>query len=354
MFEHYERTIAAIPEPWFMGPGIGQKYVERLNAVFASRTDKQKVDDALALGWYAFHTEENKQHRHAVRAVILAAVLMKGNRAETADFYKRQYKSMTIERLKQEFVHSFPAFFDGGNRGKWSPVNFTHPRTVGALAHITDWTKYPVPPYKFFIHGLTHPAKTLANPELVLSGRLAISAGVLSNKKPIAFTNHGLILEVPENNILTTSPSDQWFDNYAVSKKHLDEKGRPEKSVKADNGHTMAEHIIDKTLRIGGLLTPDEVIDRQGTPAVVNHFCGATPTSHNEVVICGIPDQSLPCGKTGKIRLLGVFIQINMDGTFPDYYKKSQGPRAKIRQDLHQCAHVFKVPMLYLPTSQRL
>jgi hypothetical protein len=63
--------------------------------------------------------------------------------------------------------------------------------------------------------------------------------------------------------------------------------------VKADGGHTMAEHIIDKTLGIGGLLTPDEVIDRQGTAAVSNHFCGTTPTDHKEIVICGIPEIAL-------------------------------------------------------------
>lgn len=61
MFDHYLRTVAAIQEPWFMGPGKGGKYAQKLNQAFAARTDKQRIEDALALGWYALHTEENKQ-----------------------------------------------------------------------------------------------------------------------------------------------------------------------------------------------------------------------------------------------------------------------------------------------------
>ena len=340
MFEHYQQTIAVIPEPWLMGPGMGAKYAQRLNQTFAVRTDKQKVEDALALGWYALHTEQNKQHRHAVRAVLLATFLMKGQPTSLAQSFKRHYMTMPIERLKQEFVHLFPAFFEDGKRSSWAPHNFTDPRMLKDLMTYHDWRKGGVPNYKFLVHNVTHPSKALPNPEKVLSGWLAISASVLSSRKPIAYSNHGLILEVPENNILTTSPTDQWFDNYAGT----------DKSQKAP-GQSMAKHIIEKNLLIGGLLTPDEVVERQNTPTVINHHCGAVPTKHNEVVICGKENEVLPYGKTGRLRLLAVFVQINMDGSFPDFYSKSNGRRAEIRQAVRKCADTFKVPMLYLPTN---
>lgn len=289
-----------------------------------------------------------------MRATLLATFLMKGQPTELSESFRKQFMGLPVERLTQEFTHQFPALFDDGNRSKWAPHNFTDPRMLKELSDIREFTnkKPMVPNYKFIVHNLKRGASALTNPESVLSGRWAISASVLSNKKPVAFTNHGLILEVPENNILTTSPTDQWFDNYAVGAKELLEKGRPEKSVKAADSHTMAQHIMEKSLFIGGLLTPDEVIDRQNTPANSNHNCGAVPTKHNEVIVCGRPDEILPHGKTGKVRLLGVFVQIYQDGSFPDFYFKSSAKRAEIRQAVRKCADTFKVPMLYLPTTQ--
>jgi hypothetical protein len=89
-------------------------------------------------------------------------------------------------------------------------------------------TRKPPPNFLFTVSRIRR--RRYLTPELVLSGRLAISAGVLSSKKPIAFTNHGFILEVPENNILTTSPSDQWFDNYAVRKTISTRRGAQKKA----------------------------------------------------------------------------------------------------------------------------
>lgn len=112
----------------------------------------------------------------------------------------------------------------------------------------------------------------------------------------------------------------------------------------------MAEHIIEKNLLIGGLLTPDEVVDRQNTDTVINHHCGAVPTKHNEVVICGKAGEVMPHGVTGKIKLLGVFVQINMDGSFPNFYFKSKGQVNDIVWAVSNCARKFRVKMLYLPT----
>lgn len=198
MFKHYERTIAAIPEPWFMGLEKGAKYVQRLNMVFLVRTDKQTVDDPLALGSYLQHTETNKQHRHAVRAVLLANFLIKGQPTALGENFRELYLAMSADRLKQEFVNLFPAFFDDGKRSNWAPANFTNPQDL-ALYNLRNWgnswEKKPVPKYKFLVHNVTHPSKALPDPEKVLSGWLAISASVLSSQKPIAYSNHGLILE---------------------------------------------------------------------------------------------------------------------------------------------------------------
>ncbi|WP_143747050.1 hypothetical protein [Chitinimonas sp. BJB300] len=164
---------------------------------------------------------------------------------------------------------------------------------------------------------------------------------VLGSTKPIAYSNHGLILGVPQNNVLSTSPTDQWFDNYAGTSQ----------STKAP-GQSMAKHIAEKNLMLGGLLTPDQVVMHQGTMGAMQHCAGTALTQHNEIVVCGIAGQPLPHGMTGNLRLLGVFIQTRMDGTLPDRYLKSQGPSHSIEMAASACARNYRVPLLYLPTTQ--
>ena len=173
---------------------------------------------------------------------------------------------------------------------------------------------------------------------------------VLGKAKPTAYANHGLILRVHKNNILTTSPYDQWFDNHAGSYRELTEGYT---SAKA-SGQTLAEHTAEKNMVIGGLLTPDEVIAEQGTGNIMSHFAGAAATAHNEIVVCGIPNLRLPHGMTAALGLLGVFLQINMDGTFPLRYRKSQGAPADIDKAVRDYAVLKNVPLLYLPTNDPL
>lgn len=338
-YPHVDATIAALSEDWFFGPTVGPKYGQRLTKEFAGRGDKQAVDDTLGLGNYLIHTQSNKRQRHALRAVLLANLLITNQPVAVIPRIREQYNSSSLEDLKQQFAHLFPAFFDDNNRATWNPLNFTNPNLLSALQRPTNWTNKAVPLYKFFVHTLKHPSAVLDTPISMLSGWTAISMSVLASRKPIAYSNHGLILHVPENNVLTASPTDQWFDNYAGTKQ----------SVKAA-GQSMAKHIAEKNLMIGGLLTPDQVVDRQGTAEAMQHFAGAAQTQHNEVVVCGLPNQPLPHGMTGQLRLLGVFIQTRMDGTLPDHYVKSQGQAKKIELAVAACAKNYHVPLLYLPT----
>ena len=340
---HFQPTIAALDQPWFMGPSMGPKYGRILTEKFNARPDQQAIDDALALGNYLVHSEANKQTRHMTRAVLLAEFLMKNQPVQLKDQLRDQLKSLPAAQLKQKFTHLFPAFLDGGKRQSWAPANFTAVATLAALNKPKNWNGQAIPAYKLFVHTLKHPSDVLDNPIRTLSGWTAISMSVLSSTNTVCYSNHGLILSVPENNVLTTSPTDQWFDNYAGTAR----------STKAP-GQSMPQHIGEKTVMLGGMLTPDEVVQKQGTPAAMQHFAGAAQTQHNEVVVCGVPGQFLPHGVTGQLTLLGVFIQIRMDGTLPDRYMQSQGKARDIEMAVRACATNYHVPMLYLPTTRNL
>jgi len=339
--EHMNPTIGALAEAWFLGPEIGPKYGNLLKRKFNARADQQAIDDALALGGYLVHSDSNKRQRHALRAVLLANFLMKNQPVSLRDRFHAQYKSASVDQLKQAFTHLFPAFIDNDNRAAWAPVYFTRPAALRDLQRPADWTRRSPPPYKLFIHTLKHPSATLNAPIQTLSRWIAISMSVLSSRNPVAYSNHGVILRVPENNVLTTSPTDQWFDNYAGTSS----------STKAP-GQSMAKHIAEKNIMLGGLLTPDEVVGRQGTPEAMQHSAGAAQTQHNEVVVCGVPNQPLPHGTTEALELVGVFIQTRMDGSLPDVYMKSQGRAKQIELAVVACARNYHVPMFYLPTNR--
>jgi hypothetical protein len=248
---HIDSTIDALAEPWFLGPTFGPKYGAWLRREIALRNDGQALDAALALGGYFWHSEDRKRKRHALRAVMLATFVMKKQPISLRDRFCARFEPMLLQDLKNEFTHLFPAFFDNDNRDSWDPSQFTSPVTLRAFLNPEDWTVRPPPAYKLMIHSVRKGAAVLQDPAM-LSTWTAISMSVLSSTKPICYSNHGLVLRVPKNNIISASPTDQWFDNYAGTAK----------SVKAP-GQSMAKHIAEKNLKIGGLLTPDEIVRLQ-------------------------------------------------------------------------------------------
>lgn len=340
-FPHFDATLLALAEPWFIGPALGPKYANILRQAFTKRPDQKAIDDGLALGSYLVHSENNKRHRHALRGVLAANFLMKNQPLGVKDALLRQYKSSTTQALTSQFKNLFPAMIDvDQNRYFWLPELFDDPSDYPQFLKPANWTRNAVPKHMFFIHTVRHGADVLNDPAGILGRWTAISMSVLGHTKPICYTNHGVIMSVPANNVLTTSPTDQWFDNYAGT----------DRSTKAI-GQSMPKHIAEKSVTLGGMLKPTEVMAKQDTPQAMDHFAGASITKHNEVVVCGVAGQPLPHGVTGALRLRGVFLQTKMDGTMPQIYMKSQGPSNLIEAAVKQCAKKFNVPLLYLPTN---
>lgn len=340
---HIDSTLAALPEPWFFGGEFGTKYARVLRDAVRNH-DENGVDAALALGGYLIHSESNKRERHALRAVLLAQFVLKGQPLTIKDQLRAQYKGQSIEQLKQAFKNMVPAFNDGDKRAEWDPARFTSLATLRNLRAAGNWAGRAVPPYKLLIHSVRHGSNLLANPDTI-KGWTAISCSVLSSTNPRAYTNHGLILRVPANNILTASHTDQWFDNYAGT----------DRSIKAP-GQSMASHIGEKNLRLGSLLSPDELVRLQGTNGVesIERMAGTTLTEHNEVIVCGVGGQQLPYGRTGAISVIGYFIQTRADGTWPEHLTKSQGRSADVHTAISNAARQNNLTLYYLPNQHML
>lgn len=341
-YERVMMTLNSLKNDWFLGEYWGGKYYFLLNAAFNRYGDKNALDNSLSLGRYLLHTDENKKIRHVLRATILSNVLFKNASLDSSRSIFEQLKILPLPAIKQRFLWSFPVFIDNGNRSAWNEINFTSIDSLSVFKRDVDWSKQIIPSYKILVHALVInklDRNLLTSPITTMSKWSAISTSILSDSKPKVYSNHGLMLGVPQNNILTTSPSDQWFDNYAGTNK----------SVKSPK-KTMGEHISDKTIRHQGLLTPDEVILHQGCQSAEDYHSGTAITEHNEIVVCGIPDISLPHGITGKLRLLGVYLQTKMDGSLPDKYNKSQGSSQEVMMDVVECSYNCQVPIFYFPT----
>lgn len=352
MPDRIDNTYAAIRKPWFMGPGSGNKYVQILDSALEKRlADRARIDQALSLGTYLLHTQGNKNARHVTRAYLLAEFLLQGEPLIHRDALRAHCRGWSRERLIRAFRSCFPVITDQGKRNAWDPANFTQPVARKDLQERRVMRGHQLAPYKFLVHCLTQgkEGNLLVDPATEMRGWDAISTSVISTQKLLPYSNYGLILRVPKNNILTTSPTDQWFDNYAGTARAKEYK--PQVPDSPQGRGLFADQVHDKNLMIGGLLTPDEVLQFTGSQDAIGHMAGAALTAHNEVIVCGRPGAPLHHGVTGAIEVAGAFALVARDGALIER-KVGHAHYAKIKPDtldrLRRMARQQNVPLLYL------
>jgi hypothetical protein len=324
---HVSHTIETLSKPWFFGDRRGATYGKILQNKFDAAGRKESIDSALALGSYLIHTESQKNKRHAIRAVLLANLLMKGFPVEQHRQLRQRCDSLSLEELKREFAFLFPALLDTDNRASWHPAFFNDPNNLEALKRPNDWRRGGIPHYRFIVHTLRDPVakrNVFLNPIFELSKYEALSMSLMGHEHPYSHSLQGLILRVPMNNILITSPRDVSFPNYALS---LHDPARGAATP------VMADEIIRIAAEEGGLRTPSDVLRNSGH----HHY--------NEIDVCGKPDIPLPHGRTEPLALLGVFVVTDMTGTMmvlPQF-------RDQYLEIAQASAFNNNVPLLYLP-----
>jgi hypothetical protein len=359
MADHIEETLKIVSAAWFIGPTDGYIYVKRLTEALAKRGDRAAIDSALALGNYKGHTEEKKRLRHGIRAVLLGSFLMKGTALDLKEGIRERLEKLTLDQLKRAFINTFPAFNDQGNRELWSPIHFSDPaRLRTTFSAGKNWTGLTVPSYKFICHAIGEgkEGNLLTNPQATMSGWEMISMGVISDMYPYAYARVGLIMKIPKNNIITTSPVDQWFDNYAGSARST--KGNKTDDPTSIVGRSMmASHIAIKNLAIGRMLTPSEIVIFSGNVRSHDYRNAHNDTKHNEIIVCGKAGQPLPHGMTGRIEVIGLFVLVKRDGRPYDkiWYNFTKNavagsvPQATL--DKYTAAsRALRLPLLYLPS----
>src|SRR5438552_3643209 len=108
-YPEFDKTVAELDQPWFIGPHAGTNYRGILTTKFNAAFNRPQIEAALSLGVYLVHSDTNKQHRAALRAVMLANFLMNSHPVDLRDQLKKRYQALDLVSLKRAFANSFPA-----------------------------------------------------------------------------------------------------------------------------------------------------------------------------------------------------------------------------------------------------
>jgi hypothetical protein len=327
-FPEFDKTVAELDQPWFFGPQAGVNYRNTLTQRFNVAVNKAQIEAALSLGIYVVHSEANKQKRAALRATLLANFLMNSHPVGLRDQLKSRFEKLDLPALKRAFANAFPSLQDNGNRLSWRPANFTDPATLNVLKKPRTGTHgphLPLPVFRFIIHGVGNYMGDVFDTPNILTRYEVLSMSLMSNLNAHSHDPQGLILRVPENNVLAASPTDVAVQNYA-----------PAFNPQAPNAVTITDNLIDVAARTGGLRTPDYLLQNvRGYPY------------YNEVVVCGRAHVPLPHGMTGAMTVVGLYVLTDVNG------EMRGDPTTKAARDLRvkACSRNFHLPILFIPNS---
>jgi hypothetical protein len=326
-FPEFDKTIAELDQPWFFGPHAGANYRGILTTQFNAAVNRAQIDKALSPGVYVVHSDANKQQRAALRAVLLANFLMNSHPVGLVDQLRKKYDRLDVANLKRVFANTFPALQDNGNRPAWNPANLTDPATLNGLKkpRFGNGPHLPLPQFRFIIHGVGNYMGDVFDTPTILTRYEVLSMSLMANTNLHAHDPQGVILRVPENNILAASPTDVAVQNYA-----------PAFNPNDPGAVTITDNLIDVAARTGGLRTPDYLLQNiRGYPY------------YNEVVVCGRGSVPLPHGSTGVMMVVGLFVLTDVNG------EMRGDPATRQARDLRvkACARNHHLPVLYIPNA---
>jgi hypothetical protein len=326
-YPEFDKTVAELDQPWFFGPHAGTNYRGILTTKFNAAFNRPQIEAALSLGVYLVHSDTNKQHRAALRAVMLANFLMNSHPVDLRDQLKKRYQALDLVSLKRAFANSFPALQDNGNRPAWNPANFTDPTTLNGLKKPRSGfgPHLPVPAFRFIIHGVGNYMGDVFDTPNILTRYEVLSMSLMSNVNSHSHDPQGVILRVPERNILAASPTDVAVQNYA-----------PAFDPNAPDAVTITDNLMDVAARTGGLRSPDYLLQNiRGYPY------------YNEVVVCGRSNVPLPHGLTGVMTVVGLFVLTDANGEIRGDAATRQARDLRVKA----CARNYRVPVLYIPNA---
>jgi hypothetical protein len=323
----FDKTVDELVQQWFFGPQVGGNYRGTLRTRFDASPNRAEINAALSLGAYLVHSEANKQQRAALRAVMLASFLMKGVPVTQRDLLKSRYENFDLATLKRAFVSTFPALQDNDNRRAWAPVNFTPPAMLDSLRNPRAGAgpHAPLPSFQFIIHSVGNFLGAVFSTPDILTRYEVLSMSLMGNMNVQGHDPQGVILRVPENNILAAAPTDVAVLNFA-----------PAFNPANPDAMTITDNLIEIAARTGGLQTPGYLL---------NHVRGYP--YYNEVVVCGRAGVPLPRGVTGAMAVVGVFMLTDTQGVT----RGAPDTRLAREQRVRACARTHNLPLLYIPNS---
>ena len=328
-YPEFNKTIAQLDQPWLFGPQAGPNYRDILTQKFNAALNKTQIEAALSLGHYLNHSDANKQKRAALRAVLLAKFLMTNHPVGLRNQLKQRLQGLDLSSLKRVFISTFPALQDNGNRPAWNPAAFDDPNTLNSLKKKRKGPgpHAPVPPFKFIVHGVANYQGDVFDTPNILTRYEVLSMSLVGKQNLHTHPSapQGVILRVPQNNILAAATTDVAVQNYA-----------PAFDPQSPNAVTITDNLMDVATRHGGLQTPNYLFQN------IRNY-----PYYNEVVVCGRAGVPLPHGVTGNMQVIGVYISTDEGGTI----RGGAATRSARELRAKSCAMNHHLPLLYIPNA---
>jgi hypothetical protein len=331
-----DATLDQLNQAWFLGTQAPhyRRLIENALRTFAP-AQLAMIDKALSLGERddkpspfslnratSGQNAHETQRRHAVRACLLAEFAIKNRRTDLADPFIGRFESLATNQLVTQFKMLFPLVSDGGNRREWGQ-GFTNPQNHNStnfryIVHALRLAEGPPPGAQ----ATWTPANSiLNNPNETLEGWSAISCSVIDQSHPSTFRSAGLILDVPPENILTTSPGDQFFPN-RTGMVMPPWAHTPALRLEANGELLTSIQQIDN--EYGGVRTPSEILARTGSN-----------TQYNEIVVCGSSHFIALPGANKSVKVTGLFL-------------KESEAQTQIHLELGAAAQRLRIPLILI------
>jgi hypothetical protein len=274
----------------------------------AAWPQRAKLAKYLHLGSRNDQSQAETMRRQAARCCVLLDLVVGGQPPELAPNLIARYSPEPIKLLNQRIESKLPLFNTSNSRAQWHWSNFT---AVASRAGDYDsaWPGKNVGNFRYIVFGLpnaklnagTSSDDIIAKPDTVR--RFFLSTSVITNGKVATYYPYGLILSVPEENIVSTHSKDQATRNY--NKNLANPDGSP---VFTDL------QINDLRANIRGVAAPYDLLPPS---AIIQGTTGSEGnTGYNEVTVLGSFG-----GK--EITPLGFFKKVNAAGR--NFIRKDSG-----------------------------
>jgi len=212
--DRLEECYQAIRDAMPADPTDAGNAITLLKRYVAAWPKRDKLANYLSLGSRNDTSQAETKRRQTLRCLVLLKLVVGGSAPESTPSFITKYGTDSIALLNQLIVSNLPLFDKSVCRAQWHWSNFTAAASR-AGDYDSNWPGKNVGDFRYIVFGLpntklkagTSYADIIVKPDIARG--FFLSTSVITNGKVATYYPYGLILSVPEENIVSTHTKDQ-------------------------------------------------------------------------------------------------------------------------------------------------